>query len=239
MNIKIIRSKTRTKSIQISINKFKQVTVKAPFKTSKAQIKNFISEHKTWITKTLNKIPNITQKTFTEGKEFLLLGKPYPLMFIKGGSLFRGDPYKTPIVSHKKCKLTIVDNCFYLYYKTQTPAQPDIKNLFVKFYKQFGLNYATTTSEHYANLINKKYNKITIKNVSTRWGSCSSKNNLNYNLRLFMAPIEVVNYVIAHEVAHLKHQNHSKKFWECVQSIYPTYKIQKKWLRQNGHLLTI
>ena len=239
MNIKIIRSKTRKKSIQILIDKYKQITVKTPFKTSKYKVDKFVNEHINWITKTLNKIPNITQKTFTEGEEFLLLGKPYPLMFIKGDTIKRGCIYKTPTVSYKKCKLTIVDNCFYLYYKIQTPPQPHIKNLIIKFYKKFGLQYAEEYSKQYANLINKKFNKVTIKNVSTRWGSCSSKNNLNYNLRLFMAPVDVVNYVIAHEVAHLKHQNHSKKFWNCVESIYPTYKIQKKWLRQNGHLLTI
>lgn len=76
------------------------------------------------------------------------------------------------------------------------------------------------------------YNRISIKRHETRWGSCSKKGNLNFNYRLYFLPQELVDYVVAHELSHLKHMNHSKDFWECVAETIPDYKRKRIELKQ-------
>ncbi len=78
------------------------------------------------------------------------------------------------------------------------------------------------------------YNAVRITSARTRWGSCSSKKNLNFTYRLALAPPEVRDYVIVHELCHLREMNHSKRFWSEVYSIMPNYKEHEKWLKQNG-----
>lgn len=81
------------------------------------------------------------------------------------------------------------------------------------------------------------YKSLKINNAKTRWGSCGSSGNLNFTWRLIMAPKKVVDYVIVHELAHLKQMNHSPKFWNEVKLIIPDYKNDELWLKRNGHLL--
>lgn len=90
---------------------------------------------------------------------------------------------------------------------------------------------------YYAEQIGVDYGRITIRNQKTRWGSCSGKGNLNFNCLLMLAPEEVQNYVVVHELCHRKQMNHSKKFWEEVAKIMPDYEEQRRWLRENGEEL--
>ena len=78
-----------------------------------------------------------------------------------------------------------------------------------------------------------------ITDARTRWGSCSTRGSLNFSWRLVMAPPAVIDYVILHELAHLKIHNHSSNFWSRVAQLVPDYREHKKWLEQNGHLLAI
>ncbi len=87
----------------------------------------------------------------------------------------------------------------------------------------------------YALKLGVKYNKITFRCQRTRWGSCSSKGNLNFNYLLMLCPKEVQDYVIVHELCHLVHLNHSKSFWQTVQHALPTYKAHQAWLKENGN----
>ncbi len=77
------------------------------------------------------------------------------------------------------------------------------------------------------------YNRVLLKNTKSRWGSCSSKGNLNFSTRLLVAPRDVFDYVIVHELAHLKHRNHGNGFWRLVESVMPHWREKRKWLRKN------
>ena len=95
----------------------------------------------------------------------------------------------------------------------------------------------TERVKHYAAIIGVHYNQIAIRTQRTRWGSCSSKGNLNFNCLLGLTPPEVLEYVVVHELCHLIEMNHSKQFWDAVERIIPDYKVHRKWLKDNGNKL--
>ena len=88
--------------------------------------------------------------------------------------------------------------------------------------------------KYYAPKIGVTYNRITIRSQRTRWGSCSSKGNLNFNCLLALFPIEVIDSVVVHELCHRKHMNHSPQFYAEIAKVFPEYKKWHKWLRDNG-----
>lgn len=87
---------------------------------------------------------------------------------------------------------------------------------------------------YFSKIVGVSYGRITIRNQKTRWGSCSSKGNLNFNCLLMLTPPEVIDYVVVHELCHRKQMNHSKAFWNEVAKVCPEYKTQVKWLRTEG-----
>ena len=91
--------------------------------------------------------------------------------------------------------------------------------------------------EEYAPIVGVDYGRITIRNQRTRWGSCSSKGNLNLNVALMRAPVEVLDYVVVHELCHRLHMDHSTEFWKEVERVLPDYRASKKWLKENGSRL--
>ena len=92
----------------------------------------------------------------------------------------------------------------------------------------------TERVRYFAPLVGVTYNQIAIRTQRTRWGSCSSKGNLNFNCILSLVPSEVLDYVVVHELCHIKELNHSDRFWNEVSRILPDYKTRKQWLKDNG-----
>ena len=95
----------------------------------------------------------------------------------------------------------------------------------------------TQKTAYYASIMHVSYGRISIREQKTRWGSCSSQGNLNYNWRLIFAPENVLDYIVVHELAHRKEMNHSAAFYNIVEEILPNYKSCQKWLRDNGTML--
>lgn len=96
------------------------------------------------------------------------------------------------------------------------------------------VEYIPKRVKYYAEKENFVYNKITIKNLVSRWGSCSTKGNLNFNCLLMLTPDYVIDYIVVHELCHLREMNHSEKFWAEVEKIMPDYQRAELWLKQNG-----
>nr|WP_319948895.1 SprT family zinc-dependent metalloprotease [uncultured Shimia sp.] len=105
------------------------------------------------------------------------------------------------------------------------------------FLKQLARERLVAASDRYAQRLGRPYTRITLRDTRSRWGSCSSSGALMYSWRLVMAPAAVLEYVAAHEVAHLAQMNHSEAFWQTVEAIHGPYSSQRAWLRQNGEIL--
>jgi len=216
---KIIFSKRKT--ISISVNDKGFVVVKAPIKTHLKEIFEIVHKHKNWITKKINLINAVgkfEEKKFVDGEEFWFLGKKY----------------KLHISDNVKEKLVFNDG-FFLDKKYIKSA----KNIFINWYKKQAYTIIEDRLKFYSKKSNLTYKKLKITSASKRWGSCSKDNNLNFSYKLIMAPIEVIDYVVVHELSHTIHHNHSKAFWKKVEELYPQFRDAKDYLSKFGHLFNL
>ncbi len=113
------------------------------------------------------------------------------------------------------------------------------KSAFQAWYKKQARAVLTERAGYFARKHGFEIGKIRITSARTRWGSCSTKKTLSFTWRLVMAPPEVVDYVVVHELCHLRELNHSRAFWAQVEAILPDYKGKRKWLKENGNLLVL
>ena len=215
MQYRIIYSKR--KSIGLTVNRNAEIVVRASTRHPKYLIENFVEQHLEWIQKALERRQTL-KKQFAEGEMFLYLGQEFPLRILEG--------YRSKLV---------FENGFFLSKFQQHKA----KKYFEDFYKQKAKEVLLERSKLYGGVMNASFKKLNITGANTRWGSCSSSGSINFSWRLVMTPLEVIDYVVVHELAHVTHKNHSKKFWDLVGRFYPEYKNARKWLNANGHRLSI
>ncbi|MDD2251326.1 MAG: M48 family metallopeptidase, partial [Candidatus Cloacimonetes bacterium] len=112
-----------------------------------------------------------------------------------------------------------------------------VKETLIKWYRQCFTEVVEERIEKYSLYLSVSPRKVVVKDQKTRWGSCSEKGNINLNWRLVMAPIEIIDYVVVHELCHLRIMNHSKDFWNLIESILPNYRESRGWLKVNGSSL--
>lgn len=219
---KIIRSRRKTIALQVCDDGC--LVIKAPLGIQNDIIENVISKHRKWLEKKkkeiLSRKHNFTQKKFINEEEFLYLGLPYQLRIIKA--------------KQEENLLILKDGYFYLSERASDP-----KKIFILWYQREAYREILRRVNWYAKRDGFKYNHVKISNAKTRWGSCSSLGNLNFSWRLIMAPLEVIDYIVIHELVHLIEKNHSRSFWNKVFLLMPDYKSHKKWLNENGYLLNL
>ncbi len=217
---KIIRSKR--KSVALEVTPDAKLIIRAPLFYFDWMINMIVNSKKNWILKKQNHIKTKYKKTlkkeFIENEEFLYLGNYYKLSFT--------DKAVQPLELNKN---------FILSKKLLSIA----KAAFLNWYKTEALNKISERAEKYAYLLNLEYSKIKIGKAKKQWGSCTHSGNLIFSWRLIMAPLEVLDYVVVHEIIHLEEKNHAKQFWNKVEKIIPDYKKHRKWLKENGHSLNL
>jgi predicted metal-dependent hydrolase len=215
----LIRSRRRSIAIQIRPNG--QVIVRAPLRAAEKLIRQFVESKAGWVQKkqaeVLKRAP-ITKKQFQSGECFLYLGQEIPLR----------------VVEKQRAALTLEDQ--FILSKT---AAPKAAQAFEKWYKARALTVLSERVALYAARHAFQPERVRITSAQTRWGSCSSKGTLSFTWRLVMAPLEVIDYVVIHELVHLKVKNHSKTFWDAVAALMPDYKRHVAWLKTNGRALTL
>jgi len=216
---KLIRAKRRT--IAIIIERDGSLTVRAPLRAPQALIQQFIHEKEDWITRAREKV---TALVTTPARQYID-GETFP---------FLGSSFNLKLVQSQRPALQF-DSDFTL----SLAAQPKGKLLFTNWYKEQASKIIAERVKDYSKQYNFTPKQVKITSAKTRWGSCSSNGTLNFTWRLVMAPLDVIDYVVIHELVHLRVKDHSSKFWSAVEALYPEYKTQRKWLREHGETLTL
>lgn len=208
------------KTVSIIVERDRSIVVRAPLNTEKAKIEEIVDKKKYWIREKIEhyqKYPSVKQKMeFVSGESLLHLGKPYPLIVVEDD--FEGVRF---------------DNKFVISRNSQKRAS----EILHEWYFRSAAEVILPRAIHLANRIGVSYNKITIRDLKYRWGSCTPKDNIHFNWRLVKAPMNVAEYIIVHELTHLLEANHSQEFWLRVRAAYPMYPEARKWLKDSGHQL--
>ena len=224
--------KTKRKTVMMQITKDAQLIVRAPKYTPNFVIKIAVQKRAQWIHKNQKKMREKINNSLTGGKKRFVDNEKF---------LFLGQIYKLKIVSDLHTPLVLDEQTGEFLLAVIFPHdEEEARELFIKWYKSRALEIILPCVGKFARKYNlHQYNKIRVSDARSRWGSCSSEGNLNFSWRLVMASREVVDYVVIHELAHLKERNHGTQFWALVEKMCPEYKERKKWLKNNGHMLDI
>ncbi len=194
--------------------------VRAPFFIKPGQIEKFLAEKRAWIDKVHQRVrerlSKYSPKQFIEGERFLYLGREYALH----------------IAEDMHGKLLFEDR-FILAAR----HVPKARRLFERWYREEAFLLFTKRCRGYGDLMGVRYQSIKLSSAKKRWGSCHPQGTLCFNWRLVMAPQSIVDYVVVHELAHLKEANHSRRFWALVERYCPGYREAKRWLADNAMLL--
>ena len=217
---KLIRSKRKTLSLIVEIDG--TLTVRAPLRMKEADIRRFIEAKKSWVKRkqAQTRAEAVIPHQFVDGETFWYLGQEVPLRIVPAEGPRRGG--QRPAL--------VMDGFFKLAESARSQAQ----SVFEAWYKKQARALLTERVEFFAHTQGLKVKKIRISSARTRWGSCSAKGTLSFTWRLVMAPPDVIDYVVVHELCHLKELNHSKAFWAQVEKILPDYKQRRKWLKASG-----
>jgi len=207
--------RSRRKTLAIHITREAAVEVRAPLKMPEAYIEGFVKKKEKWIEEHIarRKQVNDEKEAFTVGygDRVSICGGEYPIRGIDGGRAgFDGESVWIPA--------------------NLTPDQ--IKYVVIQVYRTTARRLLRSKTGEYGALMEVKPAAVRITGAKTRWGSCSGKDNINFSWRLLMADMDVIDYVVVHELAHLKELNHSSRFWAVVEGIIPDYKARERKLKQ-------
>ena len=180
-----------------------------PYRLRNFDLEGFLQSKESWIKKRLEKVETIKSKNLFFGNE---------LIIIEQFNLFN-------VVS-------VLLNNDRLIISRPEIFNSNTKEIYDKWLLKQAESYIPSRVNFLADRFDFKFNKVKIKNQKTRWGSCSSKKNISFNYKLLYFDKKVIDYVIIHELCHLKEMNHSIKFWNLVEEIMPDYRIQKKRIRE-------
>lgn len=183
--------------------------VTVPFGTRNRDIVGFLSQNETWLRQRLQAVA--------------------PKPPIEPGDYLNFDGSRVEVVQASTTRPVLTDRTIALDF-TDPNAGARLKKFCIDVARQRSRNYA----DHYSSLKKLEFEKISVRDPKTRWGSCSNKGRIMLSWRLIFSPPSVFRYVVAHEVAHLKEMNHSRAFWKTVEELYGDVAEPRRWLNKNG-----
>ena len=222
-------SARRRRTFQIRLLGVDQMEVTAPLGASTAKIEEVLQTKSGWILRQIRRLElnakNHTNASLTHGATLLFQGEPHSLLLLADGG-------KKPHVSYAPCTITLHLN--------ELVGEEDNPLVFQSL-KKWYLTQAQTTLlqrvQQWAGQIGVTPQRLSLRDQKTRWGSCSSRGAISLNWRLIMAPPAVIDYLVIHELCHLRHHNHSPAYWQEVARWSPDYRSHRRWLREHGNLL--
>jgi predicted metal-dependent hydrolase len=198
------------------------VQLVVPKRMSQRRINSIIEEKAHWIRRAIENdaaAPKFVPKTYRAGETFAHLGQNYTLTST-------AVALDWPTIQDSAISVNTSDSALI---KVQIEA----------WYLHQATQHLTSRTAYFEALMGLHPKGIKTKYYKSRWGACSAQGDLTFNWRIIMAPASVVDYVVIHELAHLKHHNHSPLFWGCVEETMPNYKEHSLWLKENGHMLRL
>ncbi|GAK41830.1 SprT family zinc-dependent metalloprotease [Paenibacillus urinalis] len=227
-----LKRSDRRKTVSISVNQ-EGVQVVAPNTAEEHVIENILHRKGTWLRTQLLNFEEMKQSSlqrrFVSGEKLPYLGRQYRLKVI------RTNDFTAP-------EINFYQGQFRAYIHTDIPEhqyREILMPLYVEWVKHRGMIFTKDRVSKFTDKFQQYPNKIIIKDQEQRWGSCTTAGNMLLNWRIFLAPASIVDYVLVHELVHLKYMNHSKEYWETVRMLLPDYEQKKDWLRVNGSTLNI
>jgi len=224
----VVRS-ARRKTIALQV-KEQQVIVRAPYQVSDAYIESLVQSKRDWISEKLLLSSQKTEKyAFVNGRNIVFYGANKQLAIFpshknSSWASVEGDSVKVYLANR-------------YFSSDDSKQQLKVRTLIENLYKQETELFLDTHLEQYRHKIGLSYTSLKIRKYKSRWGSCNSRGELTFNSLLSMLPRWVMEYVIVHELCHLKHLNHSALFWRLVELHFDRTQAAKKWLKQNAHHL--
>ena len=219
---------SRRKTMAITVNGDGTIRVAAPRGTAARTVQKWVASQSPWIVRKLAELETahrlLAQRNYLSGEDFFYLGRPYKLELTHEPRRVR------PAVQLGEGTILV---------KAPDCSPAVVKESLQGWYRWAAGRHIRMRVEHYQVRLGKYPGRITIREQKTRWGSCSARGNLNFNWRVMMAPPEIVDYLVVHELCHLVHLNHSPEFWALVATVIPDYKARKDWLRKNGPSLRL
>lgn len=217
----LIREKR--KSITLSIDNEFNVIVKAPMYVSKKAIDEVVTNQEQWIQEAIAKKQQLIENNWLRKKKILYLGEYRNICMI----------YEI----NGENKVEYQNGKFYISVKDL--EELTIRKQMYQFIQTKATLLLIELTDKYCVLLGCEYKKISVRNQKTRWGSCSNKGHLSYNIKIMCAPLDKIEYIVLHEVMHLKHFNHSMFFWQAIEEVMPDYKERKLYFKEYGQDLTI
>lgn len=211
------RISARARRITIKVELNGEVVVVTPKRYSPALMLQFVTQNVAWIEQIQAKLHQKKQQQYGDhGQTIHLFGKSYHKEVISLAT----QPHGTVIVGNI-CRIN-------------TLRSGQEQTLLTRFLKNTAEEYIVPRTHQLAQKMSITFKNITLRQQKTRWGSCSSQGNLNFNWRLVHAPPQVIDYVIIHELAHRQHMNHSARFWALVAKHDADYNLHRRWLHTHG-----
>jgi len=193
------------------------VTVVLP-ESENARPSRLLEENAAWVVDQQRKYDTyreqVPDRTFEAGGSFPFLGQDRELVI---------EPRRKHEIDEDSIRL-----------RKSAVEQSSVKRVLENFYRSRARDYLTDRTDHFAEQMGVEYEKFELRNQRTRWGSCSTGGTISLNWRLIMAPPDVVDYLVVHELAHLTEQHHGREFWQFVGEHVPNYKEKAEWLEQNS-----
>jgi predicted metal-dependent hydrolase len=216
-------SRRKTASVKVDDGK---VSVVVPEKLADSRIEELVNKKSRWIKEKLlihRESRPIKPKEYISGECFTYIGRNYRLKVITGST-------SSVKLVGGRLTATLPDG-------SKKPEK--VCNALVAWYRYHAEKRLMQKVERYAKIVGVEPVSVGIKSFKSRWGSCSVKGGICFNWKIIIAPNRIVDYVVVHELCHMKQHNHAPAFWKCVERVIPDYLECKEWLKVNCRLLEI
>jgi predicted metal-dependent hydrolase len=222
-----VRPSRRARGVSLRIREAGLVEVVVPMHLVMSAPETVLKRHAKWIVRTLDKLRRSAavegERPLGEGSRIRFLGAERTIRVLR-------DERRRPSVALTEFEIII----------RLTPESPeDIRPLLERWMRGQAESIIPLRVSRLNEQWKFRYNRITVRNQRTRWGSCSRKGSLSFNWRLVILPVEVADYLIFHELAHLQYLDHSSRFWNLVGQICPSFRQSERWLRRHGRSVSL